>query len=379
MKLLHQKLERDQSGRVSVIAEDKDDLWTLYNLIAKGDDITMKTYRNVKRGSGANESNSTRKLLTLTLRIEAVDFTPSEEVMRVKGRSIEQNEDVPQGSYHTDELGLGKKIILYKDEWDEVALDTISKACSIESKAEVGAVVLEEGVAHICLLTDSMTVIRSKIQKSIPKKRRGDSSQHDKAIDKFLQSTAESTIRNLNIEKFKAIVLVSPGTVARQLYDRIFEIATKEHNKSLIKCKNKFVVSHSSTGYLQGLEEALKSPELVKRLSDTKFQRNVLIFDEFTKYLNEDMGRAWYGEQEVVKASNIPGAIKVLLITDSLFKNDDIGRRKYFIQLTDKVKDGGAEVSVFSCLHDTGEQLNQLTGIAVILNYPIPNLDEDDE
>ncbi|GMG21557.1 unnamed protein product [Ambrosiozyma monospora] len=67
------------------------------------------------------------------------------------------------------------------------------------------------------------------------------------------------------------------------------------------------------------------------------------------------------------------------MITDTLFKTDDIQKRKHFIELGDKVKEDGGEVVVFSSLHDSGEQLNQLTGIAVILNYPVPNLDESDE
>jgi len=385
MKLLSETIEKDKSGELALLPEDKDDLWAIYNLIANGDLVKIKTFRNIKKGKGKETLGggsggvNVRKLLLLTLRVENVEYTPSDEVMRIKGRTTDQNDDVPQGSYHTAELGLGQKVRLAKDEWDQVALETIRNACSIEAKAEVGAVVLEEGVAHVCLLTENMTVLRNKVQKSIPKKRRGDSSQHDTALQKFIQTTAESTLRNLDVEKLKAVVLVSPGTTARLLYEKIIEIATKNQDKQLLHNRGKFIVAHSSTGYLQGLEEALKTPELQKRLSDTKFQRNIILFDEFSKLLNEDQGRAWYGEEEVEKAAEVPGAIKVLMITDSLFKNDDVSRRKHFIELVDKVKEGGAEVAQFSSLHDTGEQLNQLTGIAVILNYPMPDLDEDDE
>ncbi|KAF6007988.1 hypothetical protein HII13_004171 [Brettanomyces bruxellensis] len=357
MKLLSETIEKDKSGELALLPEDKDDLWAIYNLIAKGD---------LSTGSGSGGVN-VRKLLLLTLRVESIEYTPSDEVMRIKGRTTEQNEDVPQGSYHTAELGLGQKVRLEKDEWDEIALDTIRSACSIEAKAEVGAVVLEEGVAHVCLLTENMTVLRNKVQKRTLKKRRGDSSQHDNALRKFIETTAESTLRNLDTDRLKAVILVSPGTTAKLLYEKIIEIATKSHNKQLLHSRGKFIVAHSSTGYLQGLEEALKTPE------------NIILFDEFSKLLNEDQGKAWYGEEEVEKAAAVPGAIKVLMITDSLFKNDDVSRRKHYIELVDKVKESGAEVAQFSSLHDTGEQLNQLTGIAVILNYPMPDLDEDDE
>ncbi|GMG32760.1 unnamed protein product [[Candida] boidinii] len=114
-------------------------------------------------------------------------------------------------------------------------------------------------------------------------------------------------------------------------------------------------------------------------LNDTKFQLNISAFDEFSKLLNEDSGKAFYGEKECEKAIELTGAVKVLMITDTLFKSDDIPKRKKFIKLADKVKEDGGDVIIFSSLHDSGEQLNQLTGVAVILNYPVPDLEDMDE
>ncbi|KAG7695315.1 hypothetical protein KL930_003804 [Ogataea haglerorum] len=376
MKLVHSSFQKDKSGSVSLVPQDGEDLWTLYNLIAKDDEVRLKTHRNIKKSPS---DKPVRKLITLSLSVESVDFTPSDEVMRIKGRTVEQHEDVAQGSYHTAELEFNQKFTLYKNDWDDISLDLVNKSCSIEAKAEVGAVVLQEGVAHLCLITENMTILRSKIEKSIPKKKRGDSSAHDKALDKFMETVADSVIRNFNIDKLQVILLVSPGFSARQLYDKIFSIAVSNQDKSLIQSKSKFVVAHSSTGYLQGLEEALKAPELQKQLSDTKFQHSAMLFDEFSKLLNDDDGKAWYGEPEVAKAIELQGAVRTLMITDTLFKSDDIAQRKKYIHMTEQVKEHGGEVVIFSSLHDSGEQLNQLTGIAVILNYPVPNLDDEEE
>ncbi len=35
------------------------------------------------------------------------------------------------GAYHTLDLELNRKLVLYKDEWDSVALDRIESACNI--------------------------------------------------------------------------------------------------------------------------------------------------------------------------------------------------------------------------------------------------------
>jgi len=52
------------------------------------------------------------------------------------------------------------------------------KACSPELKAEVAAVVMEPGLAHVCLITDQMTLVKARIQKKVPKNKYG---KQDKA------------------------------------------------------------------------------------------------------------------------------------------------------------------------------------------------------
>lgn len=49
-------------------------------------------------------------------------------------------------------------------------------------KADVAAVVMQEGIAHICLITSNMTIVRAKIDQVIPRKRKGNVSQHEKVI-----------------------------------------------------------------------------------------------------------------------------------------------------------------------------------------------------
>ena len=53
-------------------------------------------------------------------------------------------------------------------------------ACDVTQHADVAAVVMQEGLAHICLVTPSMTLVRSKIETTIPRKRKGLCSHHDK-------------------------------------------------------------------------------------------------------------------------------------------------------------------------------------------------------
>ena len=53
-------------------------------------------------------------------------------------------------------------------------------ACDPTQHADLAAVVMQEGLANVCLITPSMTLVRAKIETNIPRKRKGSCSQHDK-------------------------------------------------------------------------------------------------------------------------------------------------------------------------------------------------------
>lgn len=59
-------------------------------------------------------------------------------------------------------------------------------------QADVAALVMQEGLAHLCLITAHMTVLRAKIEQPIPRKRRGSSSQHDKSLLRFYDSAMQA-------------------------------------------------------------------------------------------------------------------------------------------------------------------------------------------
>lgn len=48
--------------------------------------------------------------------------------------------------------------------------------------ADVAAAIMQEGIAHICLITSNMTIVRAKIDQVIPRKRKGNVSQHEKVL-----------------------------------------------------------------------------------------------------------------------------------------------------------------------------------------------------
>jgi len=296
-------------------------------------------------------------------------------VLHVIGPVTSENAHVKLGAFHTLDIEPFRDVRIEKaDGWDSIAIGRVEEAIIPGRGAEVGAVVCGEGVASFCLLSQHMTLITHRLSVPIPRKSSSTgASQHDKGLQKFYSTLFDSFVRHVPYANvtLKAIVIASPGWVRDAVYDFIMAEAVKRGDKVLQKAmKEKCMKVHISSPHVHSLVEVLKSPEVSNRLKETKFAREGVMLDKFFKMLGVDEMRAWYGSNHVRLASD-RGAIGTLLISDDLFRASDPITRKQYVQLVEAVQQKGGEVVIFSSMHESGQQLNQLTGIAAILTFPL--------
>ncbi|XP_073722862.1 protein pelota homolog isoform X2 [Misgurnus anguillicaudatus] len=378
MKLLHKDIEKDNAGQVTLMPEEAEDMWHTYNLLQVGDSLRASTIRKVQTESSTGSVGSSRVRTTLTLCVETIDFDSQACQLRVKGTNIQENQYVKMGAYHTIELELNRKFTLAKKVWDSVVLDRIEQACDPVQKADVAAVVMQEGLANLVLVTPAMTLLRTKIEVTIPRKRKGSCSQHDKALDRFYEAVMQGILRHFNFEVVKCVLVGSPGFVKDQFISYLFKEAVRQDCKILLENRSKFMLVHSSSGHKYSLKEILCDPAVTSRLSDTKAAGEVKALEDFYKMLQQEPDRAFYGLAHVEKASEAL-AIDILLISDKLFRHQDIATRSRYVRLVDSVRENGGIVRIFSSLHVSGEQLNQLSGVAAILRFPIAEVSEAED
>ncbi|VEN50419.1 unnamed protein product [Callosobruchus maculatus] len=378
MKVVYQNIGKDGDGSVALIPEEPEDMWHAYNLIAEGDSVRSTTIRKVQTESSTGSSTSNRVRTTLTISVENIDFDTQACMLRLKGRNIEENQYVKMGAYHTLDLELNRKFILRKQEWDSVSLERIEQASDPTKSADVAAVVMQEGLAYVCLITSSMTLVRAKIDVAIPRKRKGFVQQHEKALLKFYDQVMQAILRHVNFDIVKCVLIASPGFVRDQFYEYMFQTAVKTDNKLLLENKSKFMLVHSSSGFKHSLKEVLQDPSVMNKISDTKAASEVKAIETFYTMLQCEPAKAFYGKKHVLRA-NEAQAIETLMISDNLFRCKDVNERKEYVKLVDSVRENGGDVKIFSSLHISGEQLDQLTGIAAILRFPMPELEDSDD
>jgi len=383
MKVIHKSIEKGLGGSIGLIPEENEDMWHVYNLVAIGDKIRASTFRKVVTETSTGSRDSKKVRLTLTLDIEDIEYDNEGCRLRVKGRNIEENEYVKLGAYHTIDIEPNRKFTLAKTEWDTVALERVEVATDPSKTADVAAITMQEGLAYLVLISGSLTLTRAKIDMAVPRKRgnAGAVTQHERALIRFFEAVLQAILRHVKFDVVKCVIIASPGFTKDQFFEFMInhanKISTTPEGKVLLDNKSRFIMVHASCGFKHVLKEVLQDPALQSKLADTKATEEVRSLEEFYKTLTNEPLKAFYGEKHVLRAAEAQ-AIDVLLISDTLFRAQDVVKRKKFVNLVDSVREYGGVVKIFSSMHVSGEQLEQLTGVCAILRFPMQELDDSD-
>lgn len=376
MKLLKKKVDVGGAGFVKLVPEDPEDMWHLYNLVCEGDRVTCKTFRKVRKETGGEGQGDTERMkFNLTVGVESVEYDGEAQRMRLKGRNATENKWVGLGAYHTLEVEPQRAVSLEKDVWDRVDLDRIQKACDPGATADLAALLLQEGQAILCLVGGSCTVVRARIESSIPKKRGAAAAGYDKAMEKFFAKALAAVTRHVDFTVVKCLILAGPGFTKDEFLKYLDLEASRQNLRPLIENRRKVFLTHASSAYKHSLKEVLAQENVMAQIKDTQAAQEVKVLERFFRMLSDEPERAFYGPGHVSAAAEL-GAVEDLLLSDELFRNKMPATRRQYMALVDSVKEAGGKAHIFSAMHVSGEQLGKLTGICAILRFPLPDLED---
>lgn len=366
---------RTKAGYVKLEANDEEDMWHVYNLLAPGDLLRTSTIRKVQQLSSTGSSTSERLRLTLSIKITSFAYDASAVNLRVAGQVVVENDHVRVGAFHTLELQPHRAFTLTKQLWDSVYMQRLQLALNPAADADVAAIVMQEGLAHLLLVSRSLTITRARVETQIPRKGKNAIYNRSSAIDKFFDSVLSAWLTHLDIAKLKVLLIASPGFVKDEFFNYAMLEASRRDLKDLVSNKSKIILCHASSGYRHAFQEILTRPELQSRLQHTKAVGEVRTLNSFHDKLNNDPDKAVYGPIHVQFAADM-AAIDTLLVTDTLFRATDTAQRTQYVALVEQVKASGAQVVVFSAKHVSGEELDLMSGVAAILRFPLAGLDD---
>jgi protein pelota len=217
--------------------------------------------------------------------------------------------------------------------------------CTSQTKKETVAIIMELGVAHICLITDYTSLLIEKISLSLPAKK--SRALFEAKQEKFFKAILEALVRHFNIDMIKCCIVASPGfykdKFLASLFDpsQISKFSTNSEISQFLKVvqmnKSKFLAAHASSGYLDSLSEILKDPSIQAKISQTKSLKETDSLNVFFDTLRLTPDKAYYGLHAVQVAIQLK-AVKTLLISSTLLRSNEISTRKLYQSLIDSFK-----------------------------------------
>jgi protein pelota len=260
--------------------------------------------------------------------------------------------------------------MLTKQHWDQFTLEQVQEAANPLANATVAAVLLQTGVANVCVVGRNCTRIVDHLEKATPKlKKVGGSEKVSVAKRALFERAAASLSEKVELGTMKVVIVASPGFLAREFVQFLRENAPKFPGVQPAFQANKFIEATVPNAYLDSLEDLLMQPEMEAHVQDMRAVRQAKMLGEFERQMSHDFQMVSLGEQNVLEDLTNK-VVRVLLVTDEYLLELEFERRRILMQLRDRLVEGGDEALVFSIKHPSGQRLKDLTagvGIAALL------------
>ncbi|MFQ5761442.1 MAG: mRNA surveillance protein pelota [Candidatus Bathyarchaeia archaeon] len=359
MKLLE---FQEKKGISRLAVENLDDLWHLYNLIEKDDEVTARTTREVKsQAEGSRPSEGRRVPMTLTVRVSDVYFDKSSDRIRVRGLVTEGPEryDGVLGAYHTHSIEVDSTLTLRKNKWPPQHLRRLKDACHVRSQPLIIVALDDEDV---CVAVIGRFRIDARLEKRVglPGKREPDRRQTE--VQRLFSEVAQVLAQAHQAVK-SGIVLLGPGFLKSQFLNYL-----KQHNAQLASAVVR--VGFVSSGGLGGVQESLRSGVLTPVVRRSRMVEEMNLVEGLFAELGAGSRKVTYGVEEVARASEM-GAVDVLMVVDNYLREVEDAERERLEALIHRVEDTRGHVYIISGAHEGGEKIQSLGGVAAQLRYAL--------
>lgn len=146
--------------------------------------MTAYGSHRVTTESSTGSRTSNRVYTRFTIAVKGIDFDPGASELHLSGQIVKENSFAKLGQHQTLHLKVSDDFTLEKaDDWDDISLDVLRELKDPKKRADkstvVIAVVMQEGLANICAITEHRTILKQRVTTPIPRKRQGGASTHD--------------------------------------------------------------------------------------------------------------------------------------------------------------------------------------------------------
>ncbi|PVX25294.1 MAG: mRNA surveillance protein pelota [Candidatus Bathyarchaeum sp.] len=345
-----------------VMPESLDDLWHLYNIILKRDEVHARTTRQTKPDDQyARPTKAKRVPVNLGVQVEKMYWDRVLNRLRVNGIVCAAPEKLSiKGSRHTIDVSINKPVTIVKKHWLKHELDRLRRASKITA-APLTIISMDDEEYCVAILRQYGIDVKSGWRAKLPGKFEAE--KRVKAKQLFFKGALKS-LREAWAPINSPIVVIGPGYIKDDFVDYLHKEA-KDVASSIIGVKGV-----NSAG-LSGIQESLRSGILSNMLEHMRVADEMKAMEELLARLGQGKSTITYGFDDVEKASTY-GAVEKLLVADSTLRETTDEKRIALETLIKNVEEARGDIMVISTEHEAGTKLLSLGGVAALLRFPLP-------
>lgn len=345
--------------------ESLDDLWHLYNIILKRDEVYARTSRQTKTDEQYARSTKAKRVpVNLGITVEKMYWDRTLNRLRINGIVCDAPEKLSiKGSRHTINIAVNKPLTIVKKQWLKLHLDRLKKASQITA-SPLTIISIDDEEFCVAVLRQYGIEVKAGARTKLPGKR--ESEKRSKAKQEFF-SDALKAVREAWAPIHSAVVILGPGYIKDDFAEYVKNDA-KDLAASVAGVKG-----INSAG-LSGIQESLRSGILTNVLEHMRVADEMNAMEEFLARIGKGKNDATYGFDDVNCATTY-GAVEKLLVADKTLRETTDEKRTELETLMKNVEDARGEILVISTEHEAGTNLLSLGGIAALLRFPIPQTD----
>jgi protein pelota len=342
--------------------ESLDDLWHLYNIILKRDEVYARTTRQVKLDDQYARSTKAKRVpVNLGVQVDKMYWDRVLNRLRVNGIVIDAPETLSiKGSRHTLDITVNKPVTIVKKRWQKHELDRLKRASKLTA-APLTIISMDDEEYCVAVLRQYGIDVKAGERIKLPGKFEAE--KREKGKQMFFGGALKA-LREAWAPLQNPIVVLGPGFIKDDFVEYIRSNA-REIAESFVGVKG------TNSAGLSGIQEALRSGILSNMLQNMRVADEMKAIEELLARLGRGKNDATYGFTEVEKAVNY-GAVEKLLVADLSLRETTDENRRIMEKLMKNVEDARGTVMVISTEHEAGTKLLSLGGIAALLRFPIP-------
>ncbi|MCW4022658.1 MAG: mRNA surveillance protein pelota [archaeon] len=347
---------------VKVMPETMDDLWHLYNIILKRDEVYARTTRQVKTDQDFSRPTKAKRVpVNLGVQVEKMYWDKVLNRLRVNGIVVDSPEKLSiNGSRHTLDVVVNKPVTIVKKKWQKHELDRLKRASKITA-SPLTIISIDDEDYCVAILRQYGIDVKAGGRTKLPGKYEAERrAQEKQQFFKIALKALRDAWRPLN----SPIVVLGPGYIKDDFCDYVKK-ESRDVAASIIGVKGV-----NSAG-ISGIQESLRSGILTNMLENMRVADEMKAMEEFLARLGRGKSTISYGLDDVEKAANF-GAVEKLLVADLTLRETEDEQRFALEAIMKSVEDARGEIMVMSTEHEAGTKLLSLGGVAALLRFPLP-------